>query len=94
MGNMTDDTVFTQLDTVLVERMDDDMLLYNPATAATLHLNNSSALVWQLCDGQRSLAQIIEALRESYPEHAGQIRDDVVAAVTEMHEHGVLTVPE
>lgn len=87
---MRDDTIFAQIDTVLVEQMDDDLLLYNPQTAATLHLNNSSALVWHLCDGQRSLEQIISTLEESYPPQAGQIRNDVLTAMQEMHEQGVL----
>ena len=91
---MKDDAIFTPLDTVLAEQMDDDVLLYNPVSASTLHLNNSSALVWQLCDGQRSIGQIINTLEATYPEQAAQIREDVVSAITEMHEHGVLQLKE
>ena len=64
------DQHYYQVENCLLEKMDDDTLLYNPRTTTTLHLNASSALVWELCTGDNSVQQIIDALQSSFPEQA------------------------
>ena len=61
----------------MLEDMDGELLLYNPVSATTLHLNDSSAVVWELCDGTRSVDVIVAALQEVFPQQAEQIKSDV-----------------
>jgi hypothetical protein len=68
----------------LLEDMDGEMLLFNPGNATTLHLNGPSALVWELCNGDNSVATIIHSLQHAYPAQAGQIEGDVVAVIKEL----------
>ena len=74
----------------LLEDMDGEMLLYNPSNATTLHLNGPSALVWELCSGDSSVASIIHALQQAYPAQAGQIEGDVSAVIKELSENGAI----
>ena len=81
---------YHQVANCLLEKMDDDTLLYNPATTTTLHLNASSALVWELCTGENSVQQIIDALQSRFPGQSEQIAGDVEDAIRQLHTQGVL----
>lgn len=50
------------------ELLDDEVLLYNPAQTRVIALNETAALVWQLCDGTRTRAEIVALIGEAYPE--------------------------
>lgn len=82
--------VYQHNEDCLLEDMDGEMLLYHPATAMTLHLNGPSAIVWQLCDGQRNAQQIIELVQEAFPEQAEQILADVTGVIDDLLEREVL----
>jgi hypothetical protein len=84
------DDIFRHADDALLEDMDGELLLYHPPTAITLHLNGPSAIVWQLCDGQRTCADIIDMVKEAYPQQADQVADDIEQVVTDLAERGVL----
>lgn len=73
-----------------VEEMDGELLLYHPQSTATLYLNNTAALVWQLCDGARTVAEIVEILSESFPDSGGGMDRDVLDALTSFRDQGAL----
>jgi hypothetical protein len=60
-----------------LESLDGEMILFHPAGRTILHGNTSSVLIWQLCSGERTVAEIVDLLRAAYPEAADQIRTDV-----------------
>jgi coenzyme PQQ biosynthesis protein PqqD len=72
------------------EIMDGELVIFNPVSERVLHSNDSGALIWQLCDGQRSVADIIRLLAEAYPDSAGQIQADVRATLQTFAENGVV----
>ena len=74
----------------LLENMDGEILLFNPGSATTLHLNGPSSIVWELCTGDNSVGDIIQALQEAYPDQAEQIEGDVVSAIKGLLDGGVL----
>ena len=82
--------IFKHADDALLEDMDGELLLYHPPTAITLHLNGPSAVVWQLCDGERSCGDIIELVKEAYPDQAEQVDTDVEQVVDDLAARGVL----
>ena len=67
-----------------------DSLLYHPETTTTLHLNQPSLVVWNLCDGERSVAEIIAAIQEAFPDQTKQVAEDVVDVVAQLSEKKVL----
>ncbi len=82
--------VYKQLGECLLEDMDGELLLYNPNNATTLHLNGPSAIVWHLCTGENSVAEMIEALKEAYPDQAAQIEGDVISVLQDLKANEVL----
>lgn len=44
------------------------VLLFDPSTGNIKVANDTGYLIWQWCDGQRSLAEILGLLMDSYPE--------------------------
>jgi pyrroloquinoline quinone biosynthesis protein D len=71
------------------EVLEGEIVLYSSCSAKALYLNESAALVWQLIDGQRSIAQIEVLLKDAYPE-AASLTDDVSEAIEALRKHGVI----
>jgi hypothetical protein len=71
-----------------LEQMDTELLLYHPSGARILYFNQTASLVWELCDGSRSIQAIIDLLREAYPEAAEQISPDVSETLRKFIEFG------
>ena len=61
----------------LLEELDDELLLFNPDDGRLLELNSTAALVWQLCDGARRVAEIDALLAAAYPESAADIAQEL-----------------
>jgi len=89
-NKMKEAEIYTQNQNCLLEDMDGELLLYNPASAVTLHLNGPSAIVWQLCDGERSTAEIVQLVQEAYPDQDAQIKQDVANVIDDLLERKVL----
>ena len=64
----TNQSIPKPLEGYRVEEMDGELLLYHPQSTATIYMNQTAALVWQLCDGEREVAEIIAILTESFPD--------------------------
>ncbi|MBN1148030.1 MAG: PqqD family protein [Anaerolineales bacterium] len=77
-----------------LEQLDDELLLYHPSDTKILYLNQSASLVWGLCDGQHSVAEIVQLLSEAYPEAAENIPDDVRATLEQFLESGCIELVE
>jgi len=73
-----------------VEMLDGEMVLFHPTSLIILHCNTSGALIWQLCDGQRTVADIIELLSAAYPESATEIQTDVYDTLLTFVEQGTI----
>ncbi len=72
------------------EILDGEIILFNPESRAIFHSNSSGALIWELCDGQRTVADIIRMLSDSYPEAEAQIPGDVREALAAFARHGAI----
>jgi len=84
------DTPFQPMDGLEVEDTGDEVLVYLPGSDKTLFLNETAALVWRLCDGQRTGTQMIELLTEAYPEAQAEIGPQVQAALADFIERGLV----
>ncbi len=62
--------------------------------AAIYVLNETGALIWQLLDGQRSLADVKEALVRLYEVDPDTAEEDLVELVGELLELGMLRIAE
>jgi pyrroloquinoline quinone biosynthesis protein D len=77
---------------VETEVVDLEVLLYHPGQTRAVYLNPTAAVVWGLCDGNRSVREIIQQIGEWYPEAAANLADDVLVTLKELEENGVLVV--
>lgn len=72
------------------ESLGGELVLFNPATQKILYSNRTGALIWGLCDGQRTIADMIQLLNEAYPHSARGIDRDVRETLSSLAEHGVI----
>jgi len=61
----------------LLEAVDNDIVLYHPGRNKALYLNETASVIWRLCDGNRTTAEIAELLQEAFPERDATIGDGV-----------------
>ncbi len=73
----------------LLERLDGEISVYHPTLTTAIYLNETGALIWELCDGSRTIGDIIDLLGEHYPESRSEIATDVPAIVATLVEQGI-----
>lgn len=87
---MTADLVPTRVQGFLLERLDDEVLVYHPGLAKTIRLNETASIVWELCDGRRSAGEIAAILKDAYPDDRAHIHEDVERALRHFADEGAL----
>lgn len=73
-----------------LEQLDDELLLYHPTKTTTVYMNQTASIVWQLCDGKRTVGEITELLRESFPEAGDELTVDVEKTLDTFSQHGAI----
>ena len=73
----------------ILERIDGEITVYHPTLTTAVYLNETGALIWELCDGKRTISDIIELLGEQYPESLTQIETDVKALIGQLVERSI-----
>jgi hypothetical protein len=73
-----------------LEVIDNELLLFHPASAQILYCNETASLIWQLCDGQRSSEDITTLLAAAFPQNAEAIAVDVAAILQQFTQHGAI----
>lgn len=74
----------------LLEELDGELMLYSIATTKIFALNQSAALIWQLCNGVYTASEITEALIEAYPENHVEIGSQVEQTLALLERHGAI----
>jgi pyrroloquinoline quinone biosynthesis protein D len=69
---------------VYFEEMDDEAVVYGRTGKRAIHLNETATVVWKLCDGERTVADIAALLTREYPASADEIAEGVAKAVDQM----------
>jgi len=76
----------------ILEKFDNEILLYSVAGTTAVYLNETGYLVWCLCNENRPIGKIIALLEEAYPEQRRYIRDDVIAVINSLAENEVIVL--
>jgi len=87
---MTPASVPKQAFGFFVEEMEGENLLYRLGTHKAIHLNETATLIWKLCDGSRSVQDIVDLLRKEFPASEADIAVDVREAVELLAGEGAL----
>ena len=73
-----------------VEEMDGENLLYRLGAHKAIHLNESATVIWKLCDGSRTIQDIINVLKGEYPDSEAAVETDVAEAIELLMREGAL----
>lgn len=73
-----------------METLEGEIVLLHPTRNIIIHSNQGGALIWSLCDGQRSVAEIVDILGAAYPESADDVAVDVPQTIQELLARGAL----
>ena len=64
-----------------LEEIDGELLLYSPESTRSIYMNSTAAIIWRLCDGKLSTAEIISLLQEAFPDAGDAIEQDVIDSI-------------
>ena len=73
-----------------LETIDNELLLFHPTQTKIMYCNETASLIWHLCDGQRTLLEIVDLLTAAFPEAAARIADDVKITLQQFAQHGAI----
>jgi len=91
-GLMADLRIPVQRHTFVLEEMDDEALLYHEGLKKTIYLNETAAVIWKLCDGERTIQNIIDLLNQAYADSGDRVDADVADAIASLAGEGALRV--
>ena len=69
-----------------------EMVLYHPQLTNAVYLNPTAALIWGLCDGRRSVREIVGIIENTYPDAGPTLSEDVGEVVDRLQGTGVIVV--
>jgi hypothetical protein len=75
-----------------LEQLGEEVVIYHPLSEAIFYCNATAALVFRLCDGQRSILDIVRLLSEAYPEARAQLSGDVHQTLERLMAHGAIVL--
>jgi hypothetical protein len=70
-----------------LELIENELLLFHPTHEKILYCNETASLIWQLCDGRRTVQEITDLLSAAYPEAAEVIAGEVQATLETFLRH-------
>jgi hypothetical protein len=73
-----------------LEQLDGELLLYHPGQTTIMYCNPTASLIWGLCDGQRSVQDIIALLSAAYEQAGAAVAADVEATLEQFYQHGAI----
>ncbi len=75
----------------LIEReLPEELILYDPETDRAFLLNHTSAAIWDLCDGESALRQIVEQIAPCFSAPLEKVVEDVKATIERFHRDRLL----
>src|SRR5262245_12886650 len=87
---MIPQTVPKQAFGFFVEEMEGENLLYRLGGHKAIHLNDTATVIWKLCDGSRTVEDIIDLLAKEYPGSESAVAADVRDAIELLVGEGAL----
>lgn len=75
-----------------LEQLGDESLLYHDRLLKTVYLNDSATVIWSLCDGSRSIADIIDLINQAYGGTQQDVGEDVRVGFQRLIDEGVLAL--
>ena len=84
-------TIPARVDGYAIVEFDGEHMIFHPLEGRAIYLSDSASLVWKLCDGQRTIADITSLLLDAYPE-AVDLDTEVEGALQVFVEQRVVAI--
>lgn len=81
-------------DTIRVERLDDELSVFDTSTGTAVALNHTAADILALADGTSTIDDVTHVLARTYGVEAASIADDVRAAVQQLRDANLLVTDD
>ena len=81
----------TRRENVLTQETSDALVLLDPNGGAYFSLNEVGSRVWSLCDGTRTVADVVGVLADEFEAPTETIRDDVLELLEELASERLVT---
>ncbi len=88
-GAMEDTDRPLRRDGFLAQELDGEIVLFDPNQTQALCLNATASLIWGLCDGTGTVAEIVQLLRDAFPD-TGDVAADVREALELFSQHDAI----
>ena len=75
---------------LVLENASDEILLYDPRMHKAIRLNETAAAIWKLCDGTRTVKDLVNCFASEYPSTWSSIACDVQEATEALLGEGAL----
>ena len=70
--------------------IDGEALLFSHGRTSMHRLNASATLIWKLCDGKRTVAEIVGLISNAFSDKGGDVEGDVCKVIDELIGVGAL----
>jgi hypothetical protein len=87
---MTLDTHYIIPDTVMLQTVDDETLLFDSATELFFTLNDVGAIMWEIMSESSTLRAVYDELTEAYDIPSQQLEADIVTFATALTQQGLI----
>ena len=67
-------------------------VLHDSDSDLVIHLDEHGAMIWALCDGQRTVGEITQLISDAYPDQREAVATDVTRIIDTLAEQQVLTL--
>jgi len=72
------------------EEIEGECLLYRIGSHKAIHLDKAGTVIWKLCDGSRTVQDIIDLIAKNYPGLEADVHADVREVVELLERDGAL----
>ena len=86
---MDDGTSLKRGDGFVIEQLDGEFFIYHPSRPVMESANKTAALLFELCDGTRTVADLTELIVGAFPQDAA-VPAQVAATLDDMIQGGLL----
>jgi hypothetical protein len=77
-------------DDIIWRRIGDDVVIIKDDGLATHVLNKTAAYIWELCDGNRGIDEIVASLCERYDVSPEEARMDTMETIENLTKAGII----
>lgn len=81
---------YAKREDVIVKEMGDETVLYDQTLNLVHSLNVTASIIWELCDGEKGLDEIIQGILEKFDVDEKTARKDTEKTLAEFKEKGFL----